>query len=50
MGLILYLAVFHFTTALVKGRVARVEILGVKMILGDSYAIGNTVNMKHQNM
>ena len=47
MGLKVYLTVFHFTAALVKGWVTSVKILGVKMILSDSYVIGVTVNMEH---
>ena len=47
MGLKVYLTVFHFTATFVKGGVASVEILGVEVILSDSYTIAKTINMKH---
>ena len=40
-------AVFHPAAALVKGRVAGVEILAVQMLLRDAEGVGETINMKH---
>ena len=40
-------AVFHLPAALVKRRVAGVEILAVRMLLSASESVGDTVNMKY---
>ena len=43
----LILAVFHLAAALVKRRVASIEILRIKIILRYAESVGNTVNMKY---
>ena len=40
-------AVFYLAAALVKGRIAGVEILAVKLILRYTQGVGETVNMKY---
>lgn len=50
MGLKVYLTVFHFTATLVKRRITSVEILGVKVILSDSYAIAESLIMYYLSL
>ena len=35
------------SAALVKGRVAGVEVLGIEVVLGDAKGVGETINMKY---
>ena len=50
MGLKVYLTVLHSSATLVKGGVASVEILGVEVILSDSYAIAESLIMYYLSL
>ena len=50
MGLKAYLTVFRLTATFVKGGITSVEILGVEVILSDSYAIAESLIMYYLSL
>ena len=40
-------AVFHLAAALVKGRIAGIEVFGVEIVLRDAQGVAETIRLKH---